>query len=75
MYVGRKLSKNRLESFILQYLVDEKYDIYEIELKVTPQDESEFDEEKQQIKINEFERLVPNRIFTDIEYDVDDEYE
>lgn len=75
MYVGRKLSKNRLEAFILQYLVDEKYDIYEIELKVTPQDESEFDEEKQQIKINEFERLVPNRIFTDIEYDVDDEYE
>lgn len=75
MYVGRKLSKNRLEAFILQYLVDEKYDIYEIELKVTPQDESEFDEEKQQIKINAFERLVPNRIFTDIEYDVDDEYE
>lgn len=75
MYVGRKLSKNRLEAFILQYLVDERYDIYEIELKVTPQNEEDFDEEKQQIKINEFERLIPNKIFTDIEYDVDDEYE
>ena len=75
MYVGRKLSKNRLEAFILQYLVDERYDIYEIELKVTPQNEDDFDEEKQQIKINEFERLIPNKIFTDIEYDVDDEYE
>lgn len=73
IYVGRKLSKNRLEAFILQYLVDEKYDIYEIELNVVPESDAEFDSESQQIIINPFERIVPNKVFTKVEYDIDEE--
>lgn len=71
MYVGKKLSKNRLEAFILQYLVDEKYDIYEIVLDVIPGSGAEVDDETGQILINEFERLVVNRVFTDIEYNAE----
>lgn len=68
MYVGKKLSKNRLEAFILQYLVDEKYDIYEIELEVKPTSDVEVDTETGQVLISEFERLVANQIYTKIEY-------
>ena len=71
MYVGKKLSKNRLEAFILQYLVDERYDIYEIDVQVTPTPEMEVDDETGQIKINEFERLVANRVYTKIEYNAE----
>ena len=82
MYVGKKLSKNRLEAFILQYLVDAKYDVYEIDLKVTsnidPENELkgsavEIDEETGQMIINEFERFVANKVFTQIEYNIDSE--
>lgn len=68
MYVGKKLSKNRLEAFLLQYLVDERYDIYEIVLDVKPESGTEIDEDTGQILVNEFERIVPNQILTTIEY-------
>lgn len=71
MYVGKKLSKNRLEAFILQYLVDERYDIYEIDLEVKPTSDAQIDEETGQILVNDFERLVANKIYTKIEYDGD----
>lgn len=68
LYVGKKLSKNRLQAFILQYLVDEKYDIYDVEVEVEPSSDVEVDPVTNQIKINEFERLYPNTVFTDIDY-------
>ena len=71
MYVGKKLSKNRLEAFLLQYLVDEKYDIYEIDLEVKPNTSTEVDSETGQILVNEFDRIVANRIFTKIEYNIE----
>lgn len=71
MYVGKKLSRNRLEAFILQYLVDERYDIYEIDLEVEPNSDVQLDEETGQILVNEFERLVANRIYTKIEYNIE----
>lgn len=71
MYVGRKLSKNRLEAFILQYLVDSKYDIYEIGLEVKPNINTEVDPETGQILVNEFERIVANTISTKIEYNIE----
>ena len=68
MQVGKKLSKNRLEAYILQYLVDEKYDIYDIELNIQPNSDVYIDPKTKQIKINEFERLYPNKVMTKIEY-------
>lgn len=66
--VGKKLSKNRLEAYILQYLVDERYDIYDIEIEIEPNSNIDIDPITNQFKINEFERLYPNRIMTTIEY-------
>ena len=71
MYVGRKLSKNRLEAFILQYLVDAKYDIYEIGLEVKPNINTDIDPETGQILVNEFERIVANKILTKVEYNIE----
>ena len=71
MYVGKKLSKNRLEAFILQYLVDERYDIYEIDLEVKPNADAEIDPNTGQISVNEFERIVAKRITTKIEYNIE----
>ena len=69
MYVGRKLSKNRLEAFILQYLVDARYDIYEIDIEILSNSKTELDEKTGQIVINEFDKMVVNKIFTDIDYE------
>ena len=69
MPVGKKLSKNRLEAFILQYLIDERYDIYDIEINLETNADIEIDPVTNQFKINEFERLYPNQVWTKIEYD------
>ncbi len=72
--VGKKLSINRLESFILQYLFDERYDIYEIEVDVkTNNDDIQIDIETGQVKISEYQRLYPNIIYTTVEYYDDNE--
>lgn len=66
--VGKKLSKNRLEAYILQYLIDERYDIYDIEIKIEPNSDVDIDPVTKQFKISEFERLYPNKVLSTIEY-------
>lgn len=66
--VGKKLSKNRLEAYVLQYLVDERYDIYDIEVNIEPNSDIEIDPKTNQLKIQPFERLYPNQIWSKIEY-------
>ena len=69
--VGKKLSKNRLEAYVLQYLVDEKYDIYDIEINIEPSSDIEIDPVTKQYVIKEFERLYPNQIWSKIEYNAE----
>ena len=71
IYIGKKLSKNRLEAYILQYLVDEKYDIYEIELNVEYNSDVKIDPNTNQYIIEEHQRIYPNKVMTKIEYDED----
>lgn len=71
IYVGKKLSVNRLESHILQYLFDEKYDIYEVEVKVEGSSDAIIDPKTGQIKVEEYQRLYPNIIYTTVEYNYD----
>lgn len=72
IYVGRKLSINRLESYILQYLFDEQYDIYEVEVNVeSNKRDISVDIETGQMKIEEYQRLYPNLIYTTVEYNRD----
>lgn len=71
MYVGKKLSLNRLEAYVLQYLVDERYDIYDIEIALEPNSDIEIDPVTNQFKIQEFERLYPNQIWTKVEYNAE----
>lgn len=71
IYVGRKLSINRLEAYILQYLYDERYDIYEVEVNVESNNRDvKTDFETGQLKIEEYQRLYPNLIYTTIEYNI-----
>ena len=71
IYVGKKLSKNRLEAYILQYLVDERFDVYEIEIDIANNFKLKKDPKTNQLLINEFERLMPNKVRTQIEYNFD----
>lgn len=72
IHVGKKLSVNRLEAFILQYLYDERYDIYEIEATVEANNEEVMkDAETGQFKVSEFQRLYPNIVYTTIEYNTE----
>ena len=71
IYIGKKLSKNRLEAFILQYLVDEKYDIYEIELEVEYNSDIKIDPVTKQYIIDEHQRIYPNKVTTTIQYNAE----
>ena len=70
IFVGKKLSINRLEAFILQYMIDERYEIYEIGVSIAMNHEYNVDPETGQIVVEEFEKLVPNKIRTRIEYNI-----
>lgn len=71
IYVGKKLSKNRLEAYILQYLVDEKYDIYETEVEVAPNKDYNKNPYTGQIEVEPWQRIYPSRITTIIKYNAD----
>lgn len=71
IYVGKKLSKNRLEAYVLQYLVDEKYDIYETEIEIASNTNLNVDEDTGQITVEGYQRLYPNKIRTVVEYNAD----
>lgn len=72
MYVGKKLSINRLESYILQYLFDERYDIYEVEVDVQAQNNVNVDPITGQLKISEYQKLSPNIIYSQLEFTLDE---
>lgn len=72
IYVGKKLSLNRFESYLLQYLFDEKYDIYEVDVEVDNNSNLTVDLETGQLKINEYQRLYPNLIYTTIDYSIEE---
>jgi len=72
IYVGKNLSVNRLESFILQYLFDARYNIYEVDISIDNNSSLKVDSETGQLKIEKFQRLYPNLIYTTIEYTIDE---
>lgn len=71
IYVGKHLSVNRLESYLLQYLFNAKYEIYEVDISVENNSDLTVDPETSQLKIEQFQRLYPNIIYTTIEYSTD----
>lgn len=71
IYVGRNLSIKRLESYLLQYLFDAKYDIYEVDVVIDNNVDLTIDPDTSRLKIEEFQKLYPNLIYTNIEYTID----
>lgn len=71
MGVGNGLSKNRLSAYILQYLVDNRYDIYDIEIVIQPNSELGVTNNNQKVKVEEFEKIYPNKIYTKVEYNAE----
>ena len=69
--VGNGLSKNRLSAYILQYLVDNRYDIYDIEIVIQPNSELGVTNNNQKVKVEEFEKIYPNKIYTKVEYNAE----
>lgn len=71
IHVGKKLSQNRLEAYLLQYLVDERYDIYETEIEIAPSKEYKTNPTTGQIEVEPWQRLYPSRLTTNIEYNAE----
>lgn len=71
IYIGKNLSVNRFESYLLQYLFDAKYDIYEVDISIENNSDLDIDPETSQLKIEKFQKLYPNLIYTTIEYSTD----
>lgn len=71
IHVGKKLSLNRLEAYLLQYLVDERYDIYETIVEIDFNSNYKIDPTTGQIVVEEWQKLYPNKITTIIEYNAE----
>lgn len=68
IFVGFKLSVKRLESFILQYLIQNNYEIYEININVGEDANLVFDNETGELVIEPYQKFYANKVQTDIIY-------
>ena len=66
--VGTKLSIKRLEAFIINYLVQNDFEIYELDITVADNNNLVFDNETGEIIMEPYEKLYANKIQTEIHY-------
>jgi len=68
VYVGFRLSIKRLESFLLQYLVSQNFEIYETEISVGEDSSLIFDNETDEVVVEPYQKLYVNKLETNIFY-------
>lgn len=71
IWVGMSLSVKRLQAFVLNYVVSENYEIYEIDISVENEIKYKHDEKTGKIIVKPWEKLYANKITIDIDYDED----
>lgn len=69
IFVAQKLSIKRLEAYIFQYLVNKQYEIYEINIDIGEDTSLDIDPYTYEIIPQPYQKLYPNKIYTDITYD------
>lgn len=75
VWVGMPLSLKRLQAFVLNYIVTENYEIYEIDMSIENEDNYRHDSKTGQVIVNPWEKLYANKITIDIDYETEEDYE
>lgn len=68
IYVGYRLSVKRLEAFILNYLVRQNYEIYEIDVNIAKDNRLILDRETGEVIVEPYEKLYTNKVQSEIIY-------
>ena len=69
IWVGMPLSLKRLQAFVLNYIVAENYEIYEIEMSIDNEDNYEHDSQTGKIIVKPWEKLYANKLEIDVDYE------
>ena len=75
VWVGMPLSLKRLQAFVLNYIVAENYEIYEIDMSIENEEKYEHDFKTKQIIVKPWEKLYANKLTIDIDYETEEDYE
>lgn len=73
VWVGMPLSLKRLQAFVLNYIVSENYEIYEIDIEIENEIKYEHDTKTGKIIVKPWEKLYANKLTIDIDYDGEDD--
>lgn len=69
VWVGMPLSLKRLQAFVLNYIVSENYEIYEIDMSIENEDKYEHDRTTKQVIVKPWQKLYANKLTIDIDYE------
>lgn len=75
VWVGMPLSLKRLQAFVLNYIVSENYEIYEIEMSIENEDKYEHDSKTGQVIVKPWQKLYANKLTIDVDYETEEDYE
>ena len=71
VWVGQSISIKRLQAFVLNYIVSENYEIYEVDVEIENEAKYEHDNKTGKIIVKPWEKLYANKITIDIDYEED----
>lgn len=73
IWVGMGLSLKRLQAFVLNYIVSENYEIYEIDMEIENEIKYEHDNKTGKVIVKPWQKLYANKLTIDIDYEEDDD--
>lgn len=73
IWVGMGLSLKRLQAFVLNYIVSENYEIYEIDMEIENEIKYEHDDKTGKVIVKPWQKLYANKLTIDIDYEEDDD--
>lgn len=71
VWVGMSVSVKRLQAFVLNYIVSENYEIYEIDMEIDNEEKFEHDDKTGKIVVKPWQKLYANKLTIDIDYEED----
>ena len=70
-YIGQGLSVKRLEAYILNYVVDAGFEIYELDANILPNDELSINPQNGKYEVKPYQRIQANKVTTVFEYNLE----
>lgn len=70
-YIGQGLSVKRLEAYILNYVVDAGFEIYELDVDILPNEDLTVNPQNGKFEVKPYQRIQANKVSTVFEYNLE----